>query len=73
MQQIATRHGATPAQVALAWLLRQDGVIAIPKATQPAHVALNAAAADLQLAPEDCQALDQVFKAPQRKQRLEMV
>jgi diketogulonate reductase-like aldo/keto reductase len=73
MQQIATRHGATPAQVALAWLLRQDGVIAIPKATQPAHVALNAAAADLQLAPEDCLALDQAFKAPQRKQRLEMV
>src|SRR5437588_13132439 len=41
LQEVATRHGASPAQVALAWLLRQDGMIVIPKATQPEHVRDN--------------------------------
>ena len=36
---IADRHGATPAQIALAWVLRQPGVIAIPKAATPAPCA----------------------------------
>ncbi|EZP33392.1 aldo/keto reductase [Pseudomonas sp. RIT288] len=73
LQQIAARHGVTPAQVSLAWILRQDGVIAIPKAVRPEHVQLNAQAAQLQLDAGDLAALDQVFKAPQRKQRLAMV
>ncbi|MCU1758574.1 aldo/keto reductase [Pseudomonas sp. 14P_8.1_Bac3] len=73
LQQVAARHAATPAQVALAWILRQDGVIAIPKAVRPEHVHLNARAAQLQLEAGDLEALDQAFRAPQRKQRLAMV
>ncbi|MCP2020285.1 UNVERIFIED_ORG: diketogulonate reductase-like aldo/keto reductase [Pseudomonas reinekei] len=73
LKQVAARHGVTPAQVALAWIMRQDGVIAIPKAVRPEHVRLNAQAATLQLEPEDLEALDHAFHAPQRKQRLAMV
>lgn len=73
LQQIAERHRATPAQIALAWLLRQDNVIAIPKAVQAEHVRLNAEAANLQLEPQDLAALDLVFPQPQGKQRLAMV
>ncbi|MNQ90345.1 putative oxidoreductase [compost metagenome] len=73
LKQVAARHGVAPAQVALAWILRQEGVIAIPKAVQPEHVRLNAQAATLQLEPGDLEALDQVFRAPQRKQPLAMV
>ena len=73
LKQIAARHEATPAQVALAWILRQNGVIAIPKAIRPEHVQLNAQAAQLRLEVGDLEALDQAFRAPQRKQRLAMV
>ncbi|WP_085597791.1 MULTISPECIES: aldo/keto reductase [unclassified Pseudomonas] len=73
LQQVARRHGVTPAQVALAWLLRQDGVLAIPKAVRPEHVRLNAEAGELQLQPQDLQELDRVFAPPARKQRLGMV
>ncbi|VVP36397.1 aldo/keto reductase [Pseudomonas fluorescens] len=73
LKQVAARHGVTPAQVSLAWLLREDGVIAIPKAVQPEHVRLNAQAAQLQLEAGDLEALDQAFHAPKRKQRLAMV
>ena len=73
VQQIAERHRATPAQIALAWLVRQDNVIAIPKATQPEHVRLNAEAANLQLESQDLAALDLVFPKPDGKQRLAMV
>ncbi|MEJ1224448.1 aldo/keto reductase [Pseudomonas sp. CCNWLW56] len=73
LTQIAERHGATPAQVALAWLLRQDNVIAIPKAVQSEHVRLNAEAANLRLEPQDFAALDLIFAQPRGKQRLAMV
>lgn len=73
LQQIARNHGVTSAQVALAWLLRQDQVLVIPKAVRPAHLRLNAQAGELQLEPQDLQALDQVFVPPRSKQRLEMV
>ncbi|MBK5512904.1 MULTISPECIES: aldo/keto reductase [unclassified Pseudomonas] len=73
LKQVAARHGVTPAQVALAWILRQDSVIAIPKAVRPEHVTLNAQAAQLKLEAADLEALDQAFRAPQRKQRLAMV
>jgi diketogulonate reductase-like aldo/keto reductase len=73
LNQVAARHGVTPAQVSLAWLLRHNGVIAIPKAVRPEHVQLNAQAAGLQLDAGDLEALDQAFHAPKRKQRLAMV
>jgi diketogulonate reductase-like aldo/keto reductase len=68
--RIAERLGATPAQVCLAWVLRQPGVIAIPKAGDVRHVALNAAAAELALSEEDLLAIEAAYPAPRRKQRL---
>ena len=73
LKRVAAHHEVTPAQIALAWILRQDNVIAIPKAVRPEHVHLNAQAAQLQLEAGDLEALDHAFHAPQRKQRLAMV
>lgn len=73
LKAIATARGATPAQVALAWLLHQSGTIVIPKATNPSHVRENRAALDLKLAAEDLAALDKTFPPPTRKRALEML
>ncbi len=70
---IAARHGATPAQVALAFVLAKPGVIAIPKAGDPAHVKANAEAAALTLTPEDMKELDAAFPPPKRKRSLAMI
>jgi 2,5-diketo-D-gluconate reductase B len=58
IQAVAAKHDASPAQVSLAWLLRKDGVRAIPKATSEAHVRDNLAALDLDLDPEDVARID---------------
>ena len=71
--EIAEHHGATPAQICLAWAVRQDCVIAIPKAVKPEHVRLNAAAALLTLRNEDLRAIDRAFPPPSRRQGLAMV
>lgn len=73
LQQIADAHGATPAQIALAFTLLRPEMISIPKATQQAHVRENAAAADIVLSPADRQALDAAFPPPRRKSSLEML
>jgi len=73
LRGVADRHGATPAQVALAWTLRGDGVVAIPKASQEAHVRANRAAADIRLTAQDCAELDAAFSPPRRKEPLAMV
>jgi diketogulonate reductase-like aldo/keto reductase len=73
LQDIADRHRATPAQVALAWVVRQDGLVAIPKAGTPAHVRENCAALDILLTDEDLTALDRVFPPPTGPQPLEMI
>ncbi len=73
VQDIADRHGVTPAQVALAWVLRQEGVIAIPKASTPEHVRENRAALDLQLTAEDLEELDDMFPPPDGPEPLEMI
>ena len=73
LKDIAAHHGATPAQIALAWLLRQDGVVAIPKAATVAHVHENRAATDVQLAPSDLAALDRTFPPPTGPRPLEML
>ncbi len=70
---VAERHAATPAQVALAWTLRGDGVIAIPKASRAEHVRDNRAAADLRLTAEDIAEIDAAFPPPHRKKPLEMI
>ncbi|HYH39642.1 MAG TPA: aldo/keto reductase [Azospirillum sp.] len=73
LRRVAGRHGATPAQVGLAWLLRQEGVIAIPKASSPGHVRENRAALDLRLTEQDLADLDRAFPPPRRAQPLEML
>ncbi|CBS91357.1 aldo/keto reductase [Azospirillum lipoferum] len=70
---VAKRHGTTPAQVALAWALRQQGVIAIPKAGTTAHVLQNAVAVKLTLTGEDIAEIDRAFPPPKRKQPLAMI
>ncbi|WP_207477065.1 aldo/keto reductase [Arenibaculum pallidiluteum] len=70
---VAARHGATPAQVALAWAIRHEGVIAIPKAGTAAHAEENAAAAGLGLTPDDLAEIDAAHPPPRRKQPLAML
>jgi len=72
LADIAARLGASPARVALSWVLRQPGVIAIPKATDPVHVRDNRAALDLFLPPEILRELDQAFPPPRSKRPLAM-
>lgn len=71
IKAVAARHDVTPAQVALAWLLRQSGMVAIPKAVKPEHIRENRAAHDLELTERDLAELDQAFPPPQRKIPLE--
>ncbi|MCP1241922.1 aldo/keto reductase [Acetobacter lambici] len=78
LRRVAARHttslgGATPAQVALAWVLRQPNMLAIPKAGTLAHMRLNLAAAELELGPQDLAELDGAFAPPTRKQPLAMI
>ena len=73
LSAVARRHDATPFQVALAWVLRDPLVIAIPKAGDTAHVADNRRAADLVLSAEDLAAIDADFPPPSRKTRLAML
>ena len=70
---IAGELGATPAQVALAWLLARDGVIAIPKAGSVAHVCENRAAADLVMDAAVMARLDLAFPVPRGRVPLEML
>jgi diketogulonate reductase-like aldo/keto reductase len=70
---VATRHGVTPAQVALAWGLRFPHVISIPKASDPEHVRQNAAAIELALSAEDLAAIDAEHPPPRRKQALDLL
>lgn len=72
LKAVADAHGVTPAQIALAWVLHQDGVIAIPKAVDPVHLRANLAAAEIELSAGDLAALDQAFPPPRRRRALDM-
>ena len=72
LKSVAARHDATPAQIALAWLVRQPGVVAIPKAVGEAHLRANRAALDIVLSKADVDALDIEFSPPHRKVPLAM-
>ena len=72
LSEIAQRLAATPAQVALAWLLHQPGVMAIPKAVREEHLRQNFDAARLVLSDVDRAELDRHFAPPRRKQPLAM-
>ncbi|MFN4277332.1 MAG: aldo/keto reductase [Ferrovibrio sp.] len=73
LKAVAARHNATAAQVALAWLLRQSGIIAIPKASRPEHVRENHAALEIRLTRQDLAELDAAFPPPSGPQPLEML
>jgi diketogulonate reductase-like aldo/keto reductase len=71
LRRVASRHDASPAQVALAWTLRHDNVVAIPKAARLAHVRDNAKAADIVFTEEDLADIDRAFPPPRRDVPLE--
>jgi diketogulonate reductase-like aldo/keto reductase len=71
VESIAARHSATPAQVALAWVLRQNNMIVIPKAGSEAHVRENYGALKVRLDAQDMAELDRTFPPPGRKKPLE--
>lgn len=73
LQRVAQRHGASPAELALAWVLRHPGVAAIPKAASMHHVESNRAALEVRLTDTDLQELDRAFPAPRRPVPLEMI
>jgi diketogulonate reductase-like aldo/keto reductase len=70
LTKIAKSHDATPAQIALAWVLRRPGVIAIPKASTEAHVRDNAGSLKIRLTKEDLTDLDREFPPPKSKRPL---
>ncbi|MGH7083687.1 MAG: aldo/keto reductase, partial [Acetobacteraceae bacterium] len=70
---IARRHGASPAQIALAWLLRREGTIVIPKAARLEHMRDNRRALDVVLDEADLAALDRAFPPPKGKTALGML
>jgi len=71
--RIAKAYQATPAQVALAFLLERDGVIVIPKTSSAARAAENRDAVSLDITDEDWAVLDAAFPPPARKRPLEML
>jgi diketogulonate reductase-like aldo/keto reductase len=73
LQAIAARRGVTPARIALAWLLRQPGVVVIPKASSEAHVRDNHAALAFELTAAELAELDSAFPPPRRASPLAMI
>jgi diketogulonate reductase-like aldo/keto reductase len=70
---LAGRYGRTPAQMALAWLLARDGVIAIPKTANRQRLRENLQAIEHPLTAEELAALDESFPRPRERQPLEML
>ena len=70
LREVAARHGATPAQIALAWAIRDGNTIAIPRTGRKEHAVSNAGADVFDLTAEDCVALDRAFPPPTRKEPL---
>ena len=72
LKAVADKHGVDAAAIALAWVLRQPGVITIPKAVKPEHVRANLKALDVKLDADDLKALDAAFPPPKRAAPLDM-
>ncbi len=72
VRSVAQRHGATPAQVVLAWLLRQPDVVVIPKSSGTERTRENWGALNVVLTQADADELERAFPAPRRKQALDM-
>jgi diketogulonate reductase-like aldo/keto reductase len=73
LHDVAARHAITPAQVAIAWTLRDPNVVSIPKASDPTHIRQNAATRDVRLTHDDLATLDAAFAPPARKRGLAML
>ena len=73
LKKIAERLGVTAAQLALAWVVAQPGVVAIPKAVREAHLRDNLAAAELRLSAEDLAEIDRLHPPPRGKKPLAMI
>jgi diketogulonate reductase-like aldo/keto reductase len=73
LKSVAAEHDATTAQIALAFLLHQQGVVAIPKAVKPEHIRANRKAYDIRLSPADLARLDRAFPPPRKKVPLAML
>ena len=70
LKKIAKHHDVTAAQIALAWVLRQPGLIAIPKASNENHVRDNAPSIEIELTERDLADLDREFPPPRSNQKL---
>ncbi|MBD3753793.1 MAG: aldo/keto reductase, partial [Micrococcales bacterium] len=73
LTRMAAERDATPAQLALAWLLARDGILPIPKAGSVAHVRDNRAALDLILSEAELRRLDDLFPQPRGPEPLAML
>jgi diketogulonate reductase-like aldo/keto reductase len=73
LKQIADEVGCTPAQLALAWVLAQPGVVTIPKSSSRERVKENFGALEVKLSPKILADLDRAFPPPKGKQALEML
>jgi diketogulonate reductase-like aldo/keto reductase len=73
LRAVAERHGATPAQIALAWVIRRQGVTAIPRAASAVHVRENADALLIKLSAGDLAEIDRAFPPPAGPRALEMI
>ncbi|MFR7990726.1 MAG: aldo/keto reductase [Anaerovoracaceae bacterium] len=69
--EVAEKHGISVVQLLLAFVLRLDDMIAIPKAVSPEHIDENAAALDIVLTDEDLEQLSASFPAPTEKKPME--
>jgi diketogulonate reductase-like aldo/keto reductase len=73
LTEVAIRHRATTAQIALAWVLRQPDMMVIPKSSNEMHVRENRAALDIALTQQDLADLDRAFAPPKGHRPLEVL
>lgn len=73
LTQVAIRHRASTAQIALAWILRQGDMMVIPKTSTEARVRENRAALDIELTERDLAELAKAFPPPKRRHPLEVL
>jgi diketogulonate reductase-like aldo/keto reductase len=66
LEEIAAAHGATPAQVAIAWLAHQERVVVLPRSTNPERRRENLAALELDLSPEETSRIDELSERRER-------
>jgi diketogulonate reductase-like aldo/keto reductase len=73
LNSVAAAHRVSPACIALAWTLRQNDVIAIPKSSNEDHVRENAMALEIEFTPRDLDLLERAFPRPKGSVPLEML